>query len=313
MIVGPSSLLGKEVKNKLAIVGYPSDSVRLLDLEDVAGLITEYGEEARVVAEVAHEELFGSDLVCFCGDPDIVRQYLPRLIERGGLGLDCTGAWVSEDDTVLSLPAAGRAPTPQPGTAVALPSAATQLLGTTLATLESSADAAVATVLLPASDAGDAGLKELAQQSIAMLNLSEEPQPVFGRRLAFDLWPAAPSAGVPALESVRAELQRLRLPVPALTLLQAPVFHSVSASLWLPGIELEEILDTLGEAGISSPVPGEAGAIDSPARAAGQPGLQVGAAWSEGDRGSWLWLLMDNLESRAAAAVETIVALVGTP
>ena len=50
-LVGASSLLGVEVKDQLAASGVPRDAVTLFDLKEVAGVLTEYGDEARVFAE----------------------------------------------------------------------------------------------------------------------------------------------------------------------------------------------------------------------------------------------------------------------
>ena len=50
-LVGAASLLGREIKDHLAEAGFPGRAVELLDLDDEVGLLTDYGSEARVVAE----------------------------------------------------------------------------------------------------------------------------------------------------------------------------------------------------------------------------------------------------------------------
>jgi aspartate-semialdehyde dehydrogenase len=149
-LVGASSLLGKEIRDQLAGVGYPSESVTLLDLEELAGVITEYGEEAMVLAETADDEILRQDLVCFCGDRAMVRRHMGKILDAGHTALDCTGAWLQEPSAVLSLPSIGRVPSPQPGCAVVLPSGTTQMLATVLTALGDVEGELSATVLVPA-------------------------------------------------------------------------------------------------------------------------------------------------------------------
>ena len=316
-LVGASSLLGKEIKDRLAAAGYPSEAVSLLDLGELAGVITEYGEEARVLTEAAEEELLRQDLVCFCGDREMVREHMRKLLDADHVALDCTGAWLPEPDAVLCLPSVGCIPTLQPGRAIVLPSATTQMLATVLAALgDAFSQGLSVTVLVPASEPGEAGLRELAQQCIAVLNLEEIPDAVFGRQQAFDIWPDPGTPSDPDTGAAEAEyLRRLGIPVPAIALLCAPVFHSLSATLHLPGHDVDAVLQSLALGGLPIEGDGEKNKarIDSPVRVSGASGVRIGRAWADGLGGTWLWVLMDNLLARAEAATSTIQALLPPP
>lgn len=310
-LVGATSMLGKELREQLENAGYPGDAVTLLDLEEAAGLVTEYGEEARVVMEAAEAGLAGHDLVCFCGDPDLSRSHL-HAAARTALAIDCTGATASEEDVVMWLPAAGDPPGLTEGTPLALPSDVVLLMAPVLLAL-GDGDSASFSAFLPASERGGGGLDELARQATAVLNLQEIPEEVFGRQLAFDLWRAPVGDGDdPAVVAVD-QLRRLGLPIPALSVFRAPLFHAVSAIAHYPQSDAGDLEDRL-RAILAVPEEGDdRPPADSPVRVAGRRGLHLGGAWADAQRGAWLWLMMDNLKARAAATVATLETLVGRP
>lgn len=315
-LVGASSLLGKEIKDQLAGVGYPSESVTLLDLEGLAGVITEYGEEARVLAETADDEILRQDLVCFCGNRTMVREHIGKILDAGHIALDCTGEWLHEPNATLSLPSIGRVPSLQPGYAVVLPSGTTQMLATVITALGDVPGELSATVLVPASEHGEERLEELAQQCTAVLNLDEIPDAVFGRQQAFDIWPDPGAASDDDAGAIEAEhLRRLNVAAPTIAMLCAPIFHSLSAALHVPGREVGEVLESLAQGGLISGgvAKKDQTQIDSPFRVAGSSGVHVGRAWADGQGGTWIWVLMDNLLARAEAAASTIQALLPPP
>jgi aspartate-semialdehyde dehydrogenase len=242
---------------------------------------------------------------------------MSKILNAGHVALDCTGAWLHEPEALITLPAAGRVPPLQPGTAIVLPSATTQLLATVISALGDAAEGISGTVLLPASDPGDEGLDELARQCIAVLNLEDVPDSVFGRQQAFDIWPESAARGGGKRSALDLDhLRELDLPVPSVAVLCAPVFHSLASTLHLPGRETADVLDRLARAGVASSAaeePDDQDRIDSPVRMAGTSGVRVGRAWDDGDGGTWLWVLMDNVLARAEAAVSTIQALLPPP
>ena len=170
-LVGANSLLGKEIKDQLAAAGFPGADLMLFDLEEVAGLLTDYGEEARVLSETIAEQVLDHELICFCGDPETARDYLPQLLDADRRGLDCTGAWVDDEEVFAWIPGVSQSPRMADDRAIALPPASTLLLGAVGAALGELARGAVANILVPATELGDPGLRELSQQSTAVMNL----------------------------------------------------------------------------------------------------------------------------------------------
>ena len=305
-LVGAASLLGNELKDQLAASDVLREAVTLFDLEEVAGVLTEYGDEARVFAETVAEDVLAHDLICFCGDPATAGEYLGLIHDAVKLGIDCTNAWLDQPDAFAWIPGVSTPPSVSDDRMIVIPPAACLMLGTTLAALGEAGGRAVATIFIPASDFDNAGLQELSQQSTAVLNLEEVDVAVFGRQLAFDIWPAA-GKGTGGAEALASLLARLGFEVPALQLLSTPVFHGMAISLFLPDADADDVSSALLDAGIG--VGAEDGEpIDSPVMVTGAPGLH--AIDVRPDRhGAWLWLTIDNLHARAAAAVAAIHAL----
>ncbi len=308
-LVGATSLLGKELKDQLAASGVPPDAVTLFDLEEIAGILTDYGDEARVFAKTVAEDVLTHELICFCGDPATARDSLEGIRRAGALGIDCTGAWLDDPNAFAWIPGVSEAPSGSHDHAIVIPPAPCLMLGTTLAALGDSGDSAAVTVFVPASDLDKAGLQELAQQSTAVLNLEEVDVEVFGRQLAFDIWPAAPDRTGDAL-ALASLLTRLGFTAPALQLVSVPVFHGTTMSLFVPGADAEKISTALLDAGITVGAK-DGKPIDSPMLVTGSPGLHAIAVRPDRD-GIWLWLTIDNLHARAAAAVAAIHALSGS-
>lgn len=310
-LVGAASLLGGEIKQQLSASGFPSEAVALLDAEELAGMLTEYGDEVRGMTETSFSEMLKHDLVCFCGQADFAAAQLEPLLDAERIALDCTGAWARAAGTYLWLPGVSTEPTLAENSAIALPSGATQLIAVAVAALGDLAHGAVATILAPASERGERGLKELSQQSVAVLNLEELEDDVFGRQLAFDLWPP-PGRDTGAAAELAAELQRLDVLLPAVSVLAAPVFHGIAANFYLPAAAPDAVTGALADEAFSfDTTAADDLDIDSPVRAAGHPGIHVGAVLPDEAGGTWVWLVMDNLNARAAAAVAAIHTLLG--
>ena len=305
-LVGASSLLGTEVKDQLAASGVPRDVVSLFDMKEVAGVLTEYGDEARVFAETVSENLLTHKLICFCSDPAKATESLDMILSSGKLGIDCTQAWSDDPRTFAWIPGVSTPPTMSDQRAIVIPSAACLMLGTTLAALGRLGEQAAATIFLPASDLGKAGLQELSQQSIAVLNLEAVDSPIFGRQLAFDLWPTACLRGE-AQKVLRRELERLDFVPPPLQIIQAPVFHGMAMSLYVPDVDTSEVSRALLDANLIVGT-GNGVQIDSPVQVTGTPGLHAIAVRPD-HHGVWLWLTIDNLHARAAATVAAMWAM----
>jgi aspartate-semialdehyde dehydrogenase len=163
---------------------------------------------------------------------------------------------------------------------------------------------AQALLCYPASERNQEGLDELYQQSLGLLNFTPVPQDVFGRQLAFNIWPLADAAEM--AERVRRETMRiLRLTAGRLTVaaLQVPVFHGHAVALHLeapgsfPAGAMIEALE--GAGGLTLQEPDEPA---TPVGLAGEGGVVVQLPWGDGTgrNGWWLWAVADDLAAGAA-------------
>lgn len=304
-IVGATSVLGLDLKDRLAAVGYAGDAVELLDLEEHVGLLTEYGDEARVVLAAADASLSGFEVVFFCGGRQTVERFAAPAA-AAGTAIDCTGSASSEQ----TLELVDREGSPSATGLLAIPLGATLMLEQLDAVID--LGDATCTVMLPASELSDAGTEEMAQQASALLSLGEAPDEVFGRRLAFDAWPDATRPDG-AAGRIRAELEQLGVQSPALHAVRGSIFHGIAASIYIPHQDADSMAAALGPIAVIGAETDDKSPVDSPARVAGRDGLHVGELRDDPRGGAWMWLLLDNHRAITSAALRAIDVRLGRP
>lgn len=185
---------------------------------------------------------------------------------------------------------------------------------------------AVITVFEPASERGKRGITELHQQTTSLLAFKPLDKQVFDAQLSFNLLSQYGEEAPVQLSTVEQRIERhLSLllqngkvaPLPSLRLIQAPVFHAYSLSLWVEfdpettgsSINPREVGEALASAQIEVRSAGE----ESPTGvgAAGQSGVIAGDI--RGDRNNtraiWLWAVLDNLRVTADAAADMVRSL----
>jgi aspartate-semialdehyde dehydrogenase len=178
-----------------------------------------------------------------------------------------------------------------------------------------------ATVLEPASERGRRGMDELHEQTVNLLSFQQLPMIVFGTQVAFNVVPGYGEGSVPGLGVIEERVLRhyraitnARAPVPSLMILQAPVFHAHTFSIY---IELEspaslenfeaalagEHLELLREP------PNEPSNLS----AAGQQHVQIAVRKDARSENSfWIWATADNLRVLASLAVESAEDMAAT-
>lgn len=304
-IVGATSVLGGDLKDRLTSAGYAGDAVELLDLEEHVGLLTEYGDEARVILAAAEASLAGFEVVCFCGDRQTVERFAAPAAAIG-TAIDCTGCLAAEQPVAL----VDMEGSPGATGLLSIPLAASLML----AQLDGVIDlvSCTCTVMLPASELADAGTDEMAQQASALLHLGEAPDEVFGRRLAFDAWP---DATLPdgATGRIRDELERLGIQAPALHAVRASIFHGVAASIYVPNQDAKALAVALAPIAEIGAETDDKSPVDSPVRVAGRDGLHVGELRDDPRGGAWMWLLQDNHRAITSTALKAIDVRLGRP
>ena len=309
-IVNPLTLVGNEIKTILRERSFPFAKVSLLDSTGkAAGALTEVDDEPAVVAAVTDDELGELDLVFFCGPPAGNRQWIehhrqdkftvidlsqPSTIENGrlavaGVNLDEIGA---TESVLIS---------PHP---VAIPIALILHQIQSLSAIEN----CTATVIQPASEFEQAGVEELARQTITVLNVQSVPREVFDRQLAFNLYPALEHNEEFIVEQVRslvdADTQI------ALMITQGTIFHGHTFSIFVKTrdeLTVDQITSRLREnPAIALPEGDQAfGTID----AAGKDEVLIGEVRRDPAirGGFWVWAVCDNLR-RSSALNAVLVA-----
>jgi aspartate-semialdehyde dehydrogenase len=308
-IVNPLTLVGNEIKTVLRERSFPYERLVLLDTTGKAGgALTEIGDEPAVVIAASDDELEDCDVVFFCGNAQNNREWLERYEEDEFLAIDLSQPAAAEEAKVIvagvNLESAADerlAVSPHP---IAIPIA---LLLHQISTL-SRVEACTASVVQPASEFDQAGVEEMAQQTIAVLNIQTVPKEIFDRQIAFNLYPAAERneerivSQIKSLTSARAEI--------ALFVTQGTIFHGHTFSLFIrteEELDVDAIAAKLREnAAIALPEGDEAfGTID----AAGRDEVLVADVRRDPSirGGFWVWAVCDNLR-RGSALNAVLVA-----
>lgn len=308
-IVNSLTLVGNEIKTILRERAFPFDKVALLDSSGkTAGAITDIGDEPTIVTPISAEELQDLDLVFFCGPAEGNRDWIERQEEDDFIAIDLSQPTTAEDGKLViagvNLESVGDEHllvSPHP---VAIPIALIlHQIGQ-----RSPIEMVTATVVQPASEFEQAGVEELAQQTISVLNINAVPKEVFDRQLAFNLYPALEHNEELVVAQVRA-LTDARLPL-ALLITQGTIFHGHTFSLFVKTketLDAELIRNVLGaNPAIALPERDQQfGTID----AAGKDEVLVAEVRPDPSirGGFWVWAVCDNLR-RSSALNAVLVA-----
>jgi aspartate-semialdehyde dehydrogenase len=178
---------------------------------------------------------------------------------------------------------------------------------------------AVAQVFVSASEIGPRAIEELQKQTVGLLSFQKIPHKVFGAQLAFNLLARLGKSGEPRLTDLESRLREQlrqylggRVPLPALRLVQAPVFYSMALSLYVESAQplaAEEAAAAL--AGERLRVRRSSQDAPTPVEVVGSNDILVDAVTTDAAHptGIWLWAVADNLRLAAINAVEIAQSL----
>ncbi|HZT73524.1 MAG TPA: Asd/ArgC dimerization domain-containing protein [Terriglobales bacterium] len=183
--------------------------------------------------------------------------------------------------------------------------------------------AATALVLEPASERGMAALNELQSQSLQLLSLGSIPTETFGGQIAYNVKAELPEEIHPSLAEIQgalaADLRGLaiapggaaRFPLPAVRLLQAPLFHAhviALAARFAAACEPAAVARALRAAPLR--YLGDPPEQPDVLSVAGESEIHVGALQPDplDARSLWLQIAFDNLRVRALTALRLAAA-----
>jgi aspartate-semialdehyde dehydrogenase len=183
---------------------------------------------------------------------------------------------------------------------------------------------AVINILEPASERGKGGISELHNQTTNLLAFKTLPKDIFDAQLSFNLLPQygtdAPLQLADAEQRIERDLatvlsrhsNRSVIPMPSIRLVQAPVFHGYSLSVWVE-FETDVNAEELSEALATAQIEIRSAEQEAPTNvgAAAQSGLAAGDIRIDRNnpRAAWIWIAMDNLRMTSEAALELLRSL----
>ena len=320
-IAGGNTLIGRELQ-ELVDDGKLPIRLELLDGEMTGGTLAVREDEALYLPPLTKQTLESARVVFLAGLPTAHVEAL-KAAPKDALLIDLTGALEDKPGVRLRAPSIeSTKPAKAKVAVVAHPAAIVIRQMLQLLSVSGTIERSVIVIHEPASERGHSGIGELDKQTRALLALQPIPQSVYDAQLAFNLLPEYGSEATAKLDHVEDRIVRhLSLllgpkpptPMPAIRLVQAPVFHGYSFSFW---VEFAEDGDPENIAAIL-----RAAKIDvrdgdtAPASNVGtaqQSGLTVGSIRRDRHhpRSVWLWVVCDNLrvlgENALAVAQEVL-------
>lgn len=318
-LVAGESLLGREVRDTLGESG-TDFSVRLIAAPDEEeGKLTEAAGTFAVSVKLERSALQDIDATVLACTPELALQV--AALGSGGTLIDLSYALEERENARL------RAPVVEPHDfrvahdaiqVVAHPAAVALALVLGRIHPVFAIERSVVQVFEPASERGRGGMEEMQGQAVNLLSFKPLPTAVYDTQVSYVLLPRWGEEAPVQLEEIEARIERhlatllangSGAPVPSLRLIQAPVFHGYSFSLWIEFAErpslaaLEQVLD-------ESPIDVRQAATEPPNNVgvAGQSGVTVGAAILDrnNSRALWLWMAADNLKLMADTALDIL-------
>lgn len=314
-VIGGDSLLARELRDgldhakpvpRVQLISAAGDNSVQLGLEP---------DEALVMVPLSAESLEGSRVAFLAGSPASSRRTLKVNPEDGPVLVDLTGALEDNPQARLRAPSAEPAPAKVESRIQVIAHPASVAIATLLSKIaeHTAIRRSIIHIFEPASERGQRGLDELQQQTVGVLSFQKLKTDVFDAQLSFNLLARYGEEALEPLELIEHRVERHlasllsaypAIPMPSLRLIQAPVFHGHSFSIW---IEFEQnpgaakLSAWLNDSGI------DVRPDDPPTNAgiAGQSGLSVGAISPDQNqaRALWLWMVADNLKLTAENAI----------
>jgi aspartate-semialdehyde dehydrogenase len=329
-IVGASSLRGKELKLVLEDRNFPASEIILLDESVMAGTLTDAAGEPTFIRALEEDSFEGARFVFFAGSAADAERNWQVAQRAGATVIDLTGAVAASGLAITWIPSLSSALLPVGPTKTNDSASAgvynspvsPVLIACTLAACLGKLSPRRIIILFfpPVSERDSAGVEELENQTTNLLTFREISKAVFDEQVAFNLLTGYGEASKPRLEDVRNSVAREvaqylagRAPIPAIQLVQAPVFYGYAFAAYaefaspMPVERLQGAFAGLGVkfSGADEPAP-------TNISVAGEDEIQLARLEMDPNirAGVWLWGVADNLRLAATNAVRIAEELV---
>lgn len=310
--------------------GFPGSKLKLFDEEIAAGVLTQAAGEPAVVQSVDEESFEGAQLVLFAGTPDFAARHAAAALQGGQSVIDLSGGLRDRQDARLWIPSldsilqARDEDGESPGKVFLSPSAPVIIACAFAAALSPWAVSGASMVFMqPVSERGQEGIEELERQTVSLLSFQPIAKPVFDAQVAFNLMDRFGDASSRTLAAARGAIARdvatylgERTAVPAIQLLQAPVFHSHAFTIFamMEGSpDPAEIEQALAAAGFQFPEGDQNAPSAISAAGASQPLLGHVERDPNHASGYWFWGAADNLRMSAVNALAIAQRVLESP
>jgi len=322
-IAGATTLRGKDLKYWLEEGGFPAGEIRLVDEEIASGTLTEVAGEPAIVQSINESSFDGLRFVFFAGSAAFAAKHGPAADKAGASVIDMTGGswaasrarpWIPRLDALISPPTPSALPNDHYHTWVAPSTPAIVACSLAAAFADLSPARVAITFFQPVSERGDEGVSELEGQTTKLLSFQPMPQRVFDTQVAFNLtarWGAESTERLSgARTAIAREIQRYladRISLPAVTLIQAPVFYGHAFTAWaeFKSPMNEETLTTkLKTAGFNVVPPAEPSPSNLTAAGEAHPLITVPERDANAANGYWLWGAADNFRLASVNAAQ---------
>lgn len=305
-IVGGETLLGKEVKELVELARLDA-GVNSFSTDDAAPPLT--------LADLKSTRLL---LLAGSGESSATALELSKQVKPAPIIVDICGGLEEDPATRVRAPMAEPSNHKVSGKIQVIAHPAAIALALFLERLQgiSPIRRSIAQIFEPASERGKAGIDELQQQTVSLLSFRKLTKSVFDTQVSFNMVPRYGEDAPKSLEDIEQKIDRHlasllanagSIPMPSLRLIQAPVFHGYSFSVW---VEFEDNPgpQRLAEALASPHIEVRQRDQEPPSNvgATGQNGITVGAIATDRNdpRATWFWIVADNLRLAAENAVE---------
>jgi aspartate-semialdehyde dehydrogenase len=191
-VVGATGAVGREMLKVLEQRNFPVSEIKLLASERSAGKKLKFKGEEVVVEKLTPESFKGIDIALFSAGGERSKQFAPEAVKRGAVVIDNSSAFRMEPDVPLVVPEVNPEDVEWHKGIIANPNCSTIQMVVVLKPLHdvSRIKRVVVATYQAVSGAGAMAIEELIEQTKAILENKEPPQPKkIPKRIAFNCVP----------------------------------------------------------------------------------------------------------------------------
>ena len=190
-VAGALGAVGREMMRALEERNFPIRKLRLLDVGENVGKEVLFRGETITVEESRPEAFDGVDIALFAVGDGVSKMLAPEAVKRGCLVIDNSSAWRMDEGTPLVVPEVNPEALRHHHGIIANPNCSTIIAMVPLKPLYDAVGIKriIASTYQAVSGAGIAGIGELKEQTLQVLNQEAISPQVFAYQIAFNLIP----------------------------------------------------------------------------------------------------------------------------